>query len=300
MKRKRNISGLVTESINPNTLDIDISSTETIIRLISDEDKKITDAVLKDRKSIEAAIEIVYKQLSSGGRLFFVGAGTSGRLGVIEAAECPPTFGTSPRMVQAIIAGGKKAVFNSIEGAEDSYDESRTALANKKISSRDVVVGIAASSSTPFVVGALEYAREMKTPSVLITFNPSNKKLADVVISPVLGPEVIVGSTRMKAGTATKMILNMITTAVMVKLGKTYKNLMVDVQPKSEKLRNRAVRIVKELVKTTDKKALDLLEKSGWKVKPAVVMGIKKITLQQAKALLKEHNGFLRSTIEDN
>ncbi|NIP37905.1 MAG: N-acetylmuramic acid 6-phosphate etherase [Candidatus Dadabacteria bacterium] len=298
MKKTRKTDKLVTESVNPDTVDIDISSTGRIIKLISDEDRKISKAVYESRESIEAAVELIYERAGEGGRIFFVGAGTSGRLGVIEAAECPPTFGTSPAFVQAIIAGGKRAVFNSIEGAEDCYTDSIKQLKNKRLSQNDVVVGIAASSSTPFVIGAIDYAKEVKAPTVLITFNPAKKNTADIIISPILGPEVIVGSTRMKSGTATKMILNMLTTAIMIKLGKTYKNLMVDVQPKSEKLRSRAKRIVRQLTGATDKKAQSLLLTSNWQVKPAVVMGVKKITYKEAKELLRRHRGFLRKALE--
>jgi N-acetylmuramic acid 6-phosphate etherase len=298
MKTTRKTDNLITESVNYSTVDIDISSTKKIIKLISDEDRKISKAVYKESKSIEAAVDLIYNQSKIGGRIFFVGAGTSGRLGVIEAAECPPTFGTSPSAVQAIIAGGNKAILSSIEGAEDSYTEGTDELRKKGLSSSDVVVGIAASSTTPFVAGAINFAKKIKTPTVLITFNPTKKNTADIVISPILGPEAIVGSTRMKAGTATKMILNMITTTMMIKLGKTYKNLMVDVQPKSEKLRNRAKRIVRQLVKTNYRKAENLLEDSGWDVKAAVVMGKRKMTYAEAKALLKKHDGFLRKALE--
>jgi N-acetylmuramic acid 6-phosphate etherase len=298
MKTTRKTDNLITESVNYSTVDIDISSTKKIIKLISDEDRKISKAVYKESKSIEAAVDLIYKQSKIGGRIFFVGAGTSGRLGVIEAAECPPTFGTSPSAVQAIIAGGNKAILSSIEGAEDSYTEGTDELRKKGLSRSDVVVGIAASSTTPFVAGAINFAKKIKTPTVLITFNPTKKNTADIVISPILGPEAIVGSTRMKAGTATKMILNMITTTMMIKLGKTYKNLMVDVQPKSEKLRNRAKRIVRQLVKTNYRKAENLLEDSGWDVKAAVVMGKRKMTYAEAKALLKKHDGFLRKALE--
>jgi N-acetylmuramic acid 6-phosphate etherase len=298
MKTTRKTDNLITESVNYSTVDIDISSTKKIIKLISDEDRKISKAVYKESKSIEAAVDLIYKQSKIGGRIFFVGAGTSGRLGVIEAAECPPTFGTSPSAVQAIIAGGNKAILSSIEGAEDSYTEGTDELRKKGLSSSDVVVGIAASSTTPFVAGAINFAKKIKTPTVLITFNPTKKNTADIVISPILGPEAIVGSTRMKAGTATKMILNMITTTMMIKLGKTYKNLMVDVQPKSEKLRNRAKRIVRQLVRTNYRKAENLLEDSGWDVKAAVVMGKRKMTYAEAKALLKKHDGFLRKALE--
>jgi N-acetylmuramic acid 6-phosphate etherase len=298
MKTTRKTDNLITESVNYSTVDIDISSTKKIIKLISDEDRKISKAVYKESKSIEAAVDLIYNQSKIGGRIFFVGAGTSGRLGVIEAAECPPTFGTSPSAVQAIIAGGNKAILSSIEGAEDSYTEGTDELRKKGLSRSDVVVGIAASSTTPFVAGAINFAKKIKAPTVLITFNPTKKNTADIVISPILGPEAVVGSTRMKAGTATKMILNMITTTMMIKLGKTYKNLMVDVQPKSEKLRNRAKRIVRQLVKTNYRKAENLLEDSGWDVKAAVVMGKRKMTYAEAKALLKKHDGFLRKALE--
>lgn len=298
MKNKRRTDHLITESININTVDIDILSTNKILKLISDEDRKISKSIKKEVGNIERAINLIYEKLSTGGRLFLVGAGTSGRLAVLEAAECPPTFGTSPKLIHAVIAGGSKAVWKSLEGAEDSYDNSRVNLSKLNINKKDVVLGIAASGSTPFVVTAMEYAKKVKASALMLTFNPVNKKMADIIIAPIVGPEVIVGSTRMKAGTATKMILNMITTTLMIRMGKTYGNLMVDVQPKSQKLRNRARKIVKELVGTNYKKAESLLDESDWEVKTAIVIGIKKISKIEAKRLLANQKGFLRKALD--
>ena len=296
--KKRITDHLITESVNAKTINIDRCNTDKIVTLINNEDKTIAGSVYKEKKHIVSAIDLVYKKLSKGGRLFIAGAGTSGRLGVLEAAECPPTFGTTPGLVRAIIAGGEKAVWKSLEGAEDSLTDSKKQLLKAKIESRDVLIGVTASGDTPFVISALEFAREKKASTILLAFNPVKIQVADIIISPVLGPEVIIGSTRMKAGTATKMILNTITTAVMVKMGKTYQNLMVDVQPRSEKLRNRACRIVRELVNVSDKKAHSLLRASGWDVKLAVVMGIKNIPLSDARLLLEKNGGFLRKALE--
>lgn len=298
MKSKVRTDHLITESININTVDIDILSTKKILKLISDEDNKILKSIKKEVGNIERAINLIYEKLGTGGRLFLVGAGTSGRLAVLEAAECPPTFGTPPKLIHAVIAGGSKAVWRSLEGAEDSYDNSRVNLSKLNINKKDVVLGIAASGSTPFVVTAMKYAKKVKASTLMLTFNPVNKKMADIIIAPIVGPEVIVGSTRMKAGTATKMILNMITTTLMIRMGKTYGNLMVDVQPKSQKLRNRARRIVKELVGTNYKKAESLLNESNWEVKTAVVMGIRKVSKIEAKRLLANQKGFLRKALD--
>ncbi len=298
MKSKVRTDHLITESININTVDIDILSTKKILKLISDEDNKILKSIKKEVGNIERAINLIYEKLGTGGRLFLVGAGTSGRLAVLEAAECPPTFGTPPKLIHAVIAGGSKAVWRSLEGAEDSYDNSRVNLSKLNINKKDVVLGIAASGSTPFVVTAMKYAKKVKASTLMLTFNPVNKEMADIIIAPIVGPEVIVGSTRMKAGTATKMILNMITTTLMIRMGKTYGNLMVDVQPKSQKLRNRARRIVKELVGTNYKKAESLLDESNWEVKTAVVMGIRKVSKIEAKRLLANQKGFLRKALD--
>ena len=296
--KKRKTDHLITESVNPKTVNIDSCKTDKIVTLIHNEDKTIAGSVYREKKDIVSAVDLIYEKLSNGGSLFIVGAGTSGRLGVLEAAECPPTFGTSPGLVRAIIAGGSRAVWKSLEGAEDSVTDSKMQLIKAGLGKKDVLVGITASGDTPFVISALEFARGIEASTILLAFNPVKNRAADIVISPVLGPEVIIGSTRMKAGTATKMVLNTITTAVMVKLGKTYKNLMVDVQPRSEKLRNRACRIVRELVNTSDKRAYSLLKASGWNVKLAVVMGVKNISPSDARLLLEKNNGFLKKTLE--
>lgn len=297
MPGKRKTDHLITEAVNKKTINIDRSDSDKIVQLIHDEDKTVANSIYKKKKDIVSAIELIYKKLSHGGRLFIAGAGTSGRLGVLEAAECPPTFGTEPELVKAIIAGGNKAIWKSLEGAEDSVTDSIDQLRKSGLRSKDVLIGITASGDTPFVKSAIEFASKKKVSTILIAFNKVSSHKADILIAPIVGPEVIIGSTRMKAGTATKIILNTITTAVMIKLGKTYKNFMVDVQPKSEKLRNRAIRIVRELVDTSDNEAYSLLISSGWDVKSAVIMGVKKIPLPEARKLLEKNRGFLRNAL---
>ena len=297
MPKIRETGDLLTEKINPNTLDIDTRPTEDIVHTIIAEDKVISSAISAQKNNISNAVDLITDALGAGGRLFFVGAGTSGRLGVIESAECPPTFGTDPEMIQAVIAGGTEAITRSIEGAEDSREDSVNELKNRSLSSNDILVGIAASSSTPFVQSALEYAKEICAKTVLITCNPKTSDIPDITISLLVGPEVIVGSTRLKAGTATKMVLNILTTASMIRLGKTYGNLMVDVQPKSSKLRDRAIRIVVELCGIGSEDALSLLESSGWNVKASVLMNKKDIGFPEAISLLEEHNGFLKNAL---
>ena len=297
MEKVRKTGDLLTEKINPNTLDIDSKTTLQIVGTIINEDSSICSAISVQEQNISRAVELIVESLSRGGRLFFVGAGTSGRLGVIEAAECPPTFGTDPEMIQAIIAGGNEAITRSIEGAEDSTNESVNELKKRTLNSRDIVVGIAASSSTPFVKSAIDYSKEAGAGTVLVTCNPVKFESPDLIISLLVGPEVVVGSTRLKAGTATKMVLNILTTASMIRLGKTYGNLMVDVQPKSSKLRDRAVRIVVELCGVDSEDALSLLESSGWNVKASVLMNKKNIGLPEALSLLDEHNGFLKNAL---
>lgn len=294
----RKTGHLLTEKINPRTLDLDKCSPIEVVDLILQEDRAIVDAIANERQHIADAIQLVADKLKLGGRLFFIGAGTSGRLGVIEAAECPPTFGTDPELIQAFIAGGKDAVFQSLEGAEDSTTESELFLKDSGLTNDDVVVGIAASASTPFVQTGLKFAKSLGSGSVLVTCNPVESKIADVSIKLLVGPEVVVGSTRMKAGTVTKMVLNMITTASMVQLGKTYGNLMVDVQPKSAKLRDRAKRIVAHIAEVNDERAGQLLEQSRWNVKAAIVMEKKELTLEESELLLNSHNGFLHEALK--
>ncbi|HXG31066.1 MAG TPA: N-acetylmuramic acid 6-phosphate etherase [Thermodesulfobacteriota bacterium] len=288
---------LITEKVNPRSVHLDSLSPLEIIELISEEDKKVAEAVSREKRSIAKAVHLIVDRLRRGGRLLFIGAGTSGRLGIMEAAECPPTFGTCPSLIQGIIAGGKKALWRSVEEAEDSRSEAERALGKLKLGKDDVVVGIAASATTPFVQGGLHYAKKRGAARILITCNPLRSTLSDVTISLILGPEVISGSTRMKAGTATKMVLNMLTTASMVRLGKTYGNLMVEVRPNSQKLRDRAKRIVMEILGVNIRKAEGLLRRSNWNVKIAVVMGRKDLGYKEAKALLERCNGFLREAL---
>ena len=297
MTESRKTGHLLTEKINPRTKDLDKCSSEEIVGLILDEDRTVTDAIEKETGYITSAVDLIVERLRLGGRIFFVGAGTSGRLGVLEAAECPPTFGTDHELIRALIAGGKGAVWQSVEGAEDCGAEAEKELAESGLSDKDIVVGIAASAGTPFVQTALGLAKRTGSGTILVTCNPVPRDSADVVITLLVGPEAVVGSTRMKAGTATKMVLNMLTTASMVKLGKTYGNLMVDVQPRSSKLRDRAKRIVTHIGGVDDDRALKLLEKSGWDVKSAVVMAVKDISFEQAKELLDQNGGFLRKAL---
>ena len=298
MKKHRITEHLLTEKTNPKTSHLDKCSTLEIIELISEEDKKVAEIVARAKKKIAEAVDLVVDRLTKGGRLFFVGAGTSGRLGVMEAAECPPTFGTRPSLIQGIIAGGKKALRRSIEGSEDSKREAQNALSSLHLNKHDVLVGIAASATTPFVEAGLAYARKKGSGRILITCNPVKSGLADITINLLVGPEVLAGSTRMKAGTATKMVLNMLTTASMVRLGKTYGNLMVEVRPNSQKLRDRAVRMVMGILGTDRKKSEKLLRERKWNVKVAVVMGKKGLSYKEANRLLERHNRFLRKALE--
>ena len=297
MAKSRKTGHLLTEKINPRTAHLDQCSTEEVIKLILAEDDMIADEVRKEKRHIAEAVELIVERMKRGGRLVFIGAGTSGRLGVMEAAECPPTFGTDPSLIRAIIAGGRKAVWRSVEGAEDSAKEARKELKKIDLTEMDVLVGIAASATTPFVESALSYAGKKGSGKILVTCNPADTDVPDIIISVLVGPEAVVGSTRMKAGTATKMVLNMLTTAVMVNLGKTYGNLMVDVLPRSAKLRDRAVRIVTEIAGVDEREALSLLRKSGWDVKASVVMAKKGIGYKKAKDLLLKNDGFLRKAL---
>jgi N-acetylmuramic acid 6-phosphate etherase len=299
VKKRRSTEHLITERINPRTKEIDQHSTSRIIEMISEEDRGVADAVSNEKRNIEKAVELIINRLRTGGRLVLVGAGTSGRLCVMEAAECPPTFGTKPSRILGIIAGGKRAFWRSLEGAEDSRKDALEALKKIRLNGKDVVVGVAASARTPFVKGALIYAAKKGCGRILITCNRiNNSPLADVLICPIVGPEVIMGSTRMKAGTATKMVLNMLTTASMIKLGKTYGNLMVDVKPRSDKLRDRAVRIVMHVLGINRNKANHLLSRSKWNVKVAIVMGSKTIGYKMAKEILSKHKGFLHEALK--
>jgi N-acetylmuramic acid 6-phosphate etherase len=262
-----------TEQRHPKSMNLDRLSLAEAIELMLSEDAKIPKAILAERPRIERTIQLIARTLRHGGRLFYVGAGTSGRLGVLDASECPPTFGTSPDQVQGIIAGGQRALWEAVEGAEDDVAAGVRAMSFRGVIRRDVVVGIAASGRTPFVWGALREAKRRRAVTVLLTFNPVLRiRPADrprQVIALDLGPEILTGSTRLKAGTATKLILNMLTTLAMVRLGKVISNLMVDLSPSNTKLRDRAVRIVEQLTGVGAERARAALARSGWVVKTA-------------------------------
>jgi N-acetylmuramic acid 6-phosphate etherase len=296
------IKDLITEDRNPDTFDIDTKSTLQILKSVNKEDKKVALAVEKEIPNIARAVDLIVNALKNKGRLFYVGAGTSGRLGVLDAAECPPTFGTSPGMIRGIIAGGRRTLVRSKEGVEDDFIAGAKDLGRNKISKKDVVVGIAASRRTPYVLGALEKARQVGAKTIFVFCNPTSKlkTKVDVAISPVLGPEVIAGSTRMKAGTAQKMILNMLTTASMIKMGKVYQNLMVDLQARSEKLKERSKRIIMMATGVDYKKAKEYLEKADGKVKTALVMLLANVDKKTAEKRLKETGGFIAKAIDDS
>jgi len=292
-------SALTTEKRNLKTADIDRRCTLEIVDIINTQDMLVAPAVARQRKKIAAAVDMIVRSFRSGGRLFYVGAGTSGRLGVLDAAECPPTFGVKPSMVQGIIAGGRRALVRSVEGAEDFAADGAKALDKKHLKPVDVVVGIAACGITPFVLGAMKKARQIGAATIFITCAPQAKKFipADIIINPVVGPEVITGSTRLKAATATKLILNTLTTAAMIKIGKVYGNLMVDLRATNEKLRDRSERIIMETTGLSRQSAKKLLKKAHGLVKAAIVMNFKKVDFKTARKILEKCDQSLRSAI---
>jgi N-acetylmuramic acid 6-phosphate etherase len=295
------LQSLATEQRNPNSTHIDTASVEEILRIINTEDHLVPIAVRRELDHIAEAVEIVVEAFENGGRLFYVGAGTSGRLGVVDASECPPTFGTDPEMVQGIIAGGREAVFRSQEGAEDIPEEGAKALEERGVTADDVVCGIASSGRTPFVVGAVEHARDhIGCPTLFVTTVPRDELdiEPDVAICPVVGPEVIMGSTRMKSGTAQKLVLNMITTAAMVRLGKVYENMMVDLQRTSEKLVERGIRTVMMVTGVDYDEADAVLDECDGHVKTAIVMILADVDAEEARRRLEETDGFVRPAIE--
>jgi N-acetylmuramic acid 6-phosphate etherase len=295
-----NLNKLVTESRNKNTKNIDKVTTMEMLTLINNEDKSVPLAVEKEIYNIAKAIDIIAEAVQNGGRLIYCGAGTSGRLGVLDASECPPTYGVDSNLVQALIAGGKEAMFNAIEGAEDSKELCAEELKSIKFSSKDVLVGIAASGRTPYVIGGLEYAKSIQAKTISLTCNPDSEisKIADIAISPVVGPEVVTGSTRMKAGTAQKLVLNMISTGVMIKIGKVFGNLMVDVKASNEKLIERAKRIVVEATGASKDEASRVLEKTNYNVKLSIFMIVSNLEMENAKIILNENYGYIAKAIE--
>jgi N-acetylmuramic acid 6-phosphate etherase len=297
MKEKNDIydqiKDLTTEQRNPRTREIDLAPTEEILKLINQEDRLVAEAVAKALPDIARVVDLVVASFKRGGRLMYFGAGTSGRLGVIDAAECPPTFGVDPGMVQGVIAGGRETVFLSREGIEDDRDGGERDVVANNISDRDTALGIAASRRTPYVLGALAAARDRGASTALLRCNDGPKPDVDVVVTVVPGPEAIAGSTRMKAGSAQKMVLNMITTASMVKLGKVYENLMVDLRPNSDKLVERGKGIVMALAGLSYVEAEAIYEASGRNVKVAVTMARMGIDRGEAEKALVNADGFL-------
>jgi N-acetylmuramic acid 6-phosphate etherase len=302
------LTRLSTEQRNPATMDIDARPTKEILKLINSEDKKVAQAVEAEMPYIEKAVGVVVAAFKRGGRLFYVGAGTSGRMGVLDAVECPPTYGTPGEMVQGLIAGGDKAMFRAQEGAEDREENGMRDIDRAKVEDRDVVCGIAASLRTPYVIGAVKRAKQRGARTLYVTTNPRSRiysleftqltNVIDIAICPDVGPEVIMGSTRMKSGTAQKLVLNMISTTAMIRLGKVYENMMIDLQMTNQKLRERAKRIVMTITSVSYEEAADHLEQAGGHVKTALVMIKADVTREEAQRRLEKADGFVRAAIE--
>ncbi len=294
------LSTLITEQRNPNSMYVDSLSALEIVQLMNKEDKQVPLAIEKCLPQIAQAVECIVAAFQQGGRLVYIGAGTSGRLGVLDASECPPTFGVSPEMVKGIIAGGERALRHPIEGAEDSKTHAVVDLQTIQFSSKDVLVGIAASGRTPYVIGALEYAKSLGSVTVSIASNPNSAmaNIVDIAIDTVVGPEVLTGSSRLKSGTAQKLVLNMLTTASMILMGKCYQNLMVDVQASNEKLKARAIRIVMQATDCDKTLAEETLKLADQNAKLAIMMILSGLDRAQAEALLEKHHGKLQLALK--
>ena len=292
---------LPTEQRNPNTGCIVRLPTLEMVRLINDEDKKVAFAVERELPRIAEAVDAIYEALKAGGRLIYCGCGTSGRLGILDAVECPPTYSTEPDMVQGVIAGGESALFKAVEGAEDSFEGGREDMEAAGLRKSDILVGIAASGRTPYVLGAMAYAKELGCVTVAVTCNKRSEmnEAADIDIGVEPGPEVITGSTRMKSGTAQKMVLNMLSTGAMIRLGKVYGNLMVDVKPTNEKLVRRAISIAATAAEVTEDEARDALEQCGYSAKTAIIMLVKGLTADEAAKRLDENGGIVARALEE-
>ena len=294
------LSTLITEQRNLNSMHVDSLSALEIVQLMNQEDKQVPLAIEKCLPQIAQAAECIVAAFQQGGRLVYIGAGTSGRLGVLDASECPPTFGVSPEMVKGIIAGGERALRHPIEGAEDSKAQAVVDLQTIHFSSKDVLVGIAASGRTPYVIGALEYAKSLGSVTVSIASNPNSAmaNIVDIAIDTVVGPEVLTGSSRLKSGTAQKLVLNMLTTASMILMGKCYQNLMVDVQASNEKLKARAIRIVMQATDCDKALAEETLKQADQNAKLAIMMILSGLDRAQAEALLEKHHGKLQLALK--
>lgn len=293
------LSKMITEQRNPNSMNIDQLSALELVKVINQEDKQVPLAVEKCLARIAQAVEKIVQAFQNGGRLVYIGAGTSGRLGVLDASECPPTYGVPPEIVVGIIAGGKRALRHPIEGAEDNTERGKADLQAVNFSQKDVLVGIAASGRTPYVIGALEYAKSLGATTVSIASNPNSAmaQIAEIAIDTVVGPEVLTGSSRMKSGTAQKLVLNMLTTASMVMIGKCYSNLMVDVQASNEKLKARAIKIVMEATECDRTVAENTLKIAENNAKLAIMMILSDSDKTTAEQLLSKHHGKLRQAL---
>lgn len=294
-----NLGALISESRNPATMELDKLSTLAMLTCINDEDRKVPEAIRLVLLAIAQAVDLAAEALKQGGRLIYLGAGTSGRLGVLDASECPPTFGVPHGMVIGLIAGGPGALLKAVEGAEDDMALGMRDLQDLNLTATDMVVGLAASGRTPYVIGALRYARQLGCPTAAISCNPDSPiaQEAQVAISPVVGPEALTGSTRMKSGTAQKLVLNMLSTGAMVRLGKVYQNLMVDVKATNVKLVDRACRIVVEATGASRAEAENALSQTEFEVKPAILMILKGVSAEQARQDLQQHQGYLRAAL---
>ncbi|KAA5976256.1 MULTISPECIES: N-acetylmuramic acid 6-phosphate etherase [Pantoea] len=297
---KLDLSQMITEGRNPASQNIDELSTEAMLRVINDEDKKVALAVEAILPQIAAAVDAICAAFRAGGRLIYCGAGTSGRLGILDASECPPTFGTPREQVIGLIAGGHTAILQAVENAEDNREQGAQDLKDIHFSRHDILVGIAASGRTPYVLGALAYANELGATTVALTCNPDSAmaQVAAIALTPVVGPEIVTGSSRMKAGTAQKLVLNMLTTGAMIRSGKVYGNLMVDVEATNQKLVQRQVNIVMQATDCDDATARAALTACGGHCKTAILMVLAGLDADEAKALLSQHQGFIRQALQ--
>ncbi|MEB5923176.1 N-acetylmuramic acid 6-phosphate etherase [Franconibacter daqui] len=295
-----NLGSLVSESRNPQTMDLDALSTLEMVTRFNEQDARVAQAVKVTLPEVAQAVDAAADALKAGGRIIYMGAGTSGRLGVLDASECPPTFGVPHGLVVGLIAGGPGALLKAVEGAEDNPQLGEEDLKALNLTARDLVVGLAASGRTPYVIGGLQYARAAGCKTVAISCNPASPiaREADIAISPVVGPEALTGSTRLKSGTAQKLVLNMISTGAMVKFGKVYQNLMVDMKATNVKLVDRACRMVMEATGVAREEAQAVLEQTGYEVKPAILMVLTGLDASAAEARLAAHNGFLRAALQ--
>lgn len=292
---------LLTEQHNPNSENIDLLSTEEILMRINAEDQKVAVAVRKVLPTIAQAVDTIYPALEAGHRVFYIGAGTSGRLGVLDASECPPTFGVDPTLFTGVIAGGDYALRNAVEHVEDSPEAGARDLEKAGFVKGDVLVGIASSGRTPYVIGALNWARQLGSPTIALACVPNSAigEAADIAIEVLTGPEIVTGSTRMKAGTAQKMVLNMLSTSAMIKAGKVFNGAMVDVQPVNSKLVDRSIRIVQSITDVTAEKAEALLKEADMDVKVAILLGLTDLNPEDAAAFLAKHDGHISKVIRD-